>query len=518
MRNQLKISAVLLSLLVLGGCLDNPLDISNPNERTAESWWQTKDDAVNATNGLYAILYSGGLWGRNRYDFWAVEDITLSRSPASNIQNAARGIVTDYNYGGFLGGMWTDPWQGVFRANQVIDRVPAMNLDAATTDMMVAQAKFIRAMMFFQETLLFGDIPVILKEVDASTQPPFTPQADVYAQIIQDATDAAAVLPWVWDGSDKGRATKGGALALAAEANMMLNNWQAAATLLQQIVDSNQYQLLPDFKNLFTIPEGEQSAESLFEVAFGDQNDATAGANGNVNPRLVGPQTGECAQCGSLGFSDQQPSQWGFDLFFTDGSGPYPNNWDPRMDATIFWNKPGGEDVFGVPFDVRYAVTGPGGGPGYYVTDLDHTYFLKKYEEYWKTQLTDFANPINYKVYRLGQIYMMLAECDVELNQIPDAKAAVDIVRARAGVTPMPSGLSQDSARMYVNREFARETFWEGHDRRAYLTRHNWMTKEYFASRNPFTAAQWVNGKNNLLPIPQTEMDLNPNAVQNPGW
>ena len=518
MRTELKLSAALLGLVALTGCLDNPLDVTNPNQITTETFWKTQADAVNATNGLYAILYSRGMWGRNRYDFWGRSDVIMSRSPAGNIQAALRGVVTDYNYTGFLSGIWNDPYQGVFRANQVIARVPKMSLDATVTSTLVAQAKFIRALMYFHQTLIFKNIPLILDEVDANFQPKFTPQADVYKQVIKDASDAAAVLPWVWTGADKGRATKGAALALAAEANMMLGNWQAAADMLQQIVDSNQYHLLPNYVDLFTIPAGEQSVESLFEVAFGDQNAYIGGAYGNIWPRLIGPQTGNCSTCGSLGFSDQQPTQWAFDLFFQDGSGPYPTNEDPRLDVSIFWNRPGGMDVFGTAFATRYAKTGPGGGAGYYDQDLNHTFFFKKYQEYWLTQLANFANPINYKIYRMGQIYIMLAEARVELGNVAAAKAAVDVVRARAGVPPMPAGLIQDSARMYVNREAARELFAEGHTRLAYLLRHNWLTKAYLTPRNPFHASQFVDGHNDYMPIPQPEMNLNPNAVQNPGW
>ena len=344
---------------------------------------------------------------------------------------------------------------------------------------------------------------------------PFKPQAEALALVIQDATEAAAALPWTWSGADKGRATKGAALALLAEVKMMQGKWAEAATALQQIVDSNQYSLLPNYADLFKIPEGEQSAESLFEVAFGDINAVTAGAYGNINPRLIGPSSGAGS---SLGFNDIQPNDWAFQLFFEGPGTSYPNNPDPRLDATIFWNKPGGMDVFGSPFATRYRNTGPNGGPGFRDTDLDHTYFWKKYEEYWRTSLTDFANPINYKIYRLGTIYTMLADARAMTGNLVAAKAAIDVVRARAGVQPMPAGLSADSVKGFINHEDLRENMWEGHGRLRFLKSHGLFNKAYLSKMNPFHAQLFDDVKNQTIPIMQTEMNRDPNARQNSGW
>jgi hypothetical protein len=507
--------AALTTLVAVGGCLDNSLDIVNPNEATLESFWQTEPQAIAAGNSVYFIPYTRGMWGRNRYWMWGRTDAYMSRSPASAIQNAVRGIITDYNYGGFLSGMWDDPWAGIFRANQVLARVPEMDINQAVKTRIVAETKFLRGLFYFHQTLLFGDIPIITEPADASTEMVWKPKAEALAQVVKDAGEAAQDLPWTWSGADKGRATKGGALALLAEAYMHQGKWSEAATALQQIVDSNQYQLLANYANNWRIPEGEQSAESLFEVAFGDINAVTAGVYGNINPRLIAPSSGAGS---SIGFNDIQPNDWAFMLFFEGPGLSYPNNPDPRLDATIFWNKPGGMDVFGMPFAQRYRNTGPGGGPGFRDTDLDHTYFWKKYQEYWKTQLTDFANPINFKVYRLGQIYVMLGEARAELGQLGPAKAAIDVIRARAGVQPMPSGLSADSVKGFINHEDLRENMWEGHGRLSYLKRHGFFNKAYLTPRNPFHAALFDNVKNQYIPIPQAEMNRNPNAVQNAGW
>lgn len=511
--------AAAAALLPLGGCMDNGLDIINPNERTLESFWQTPQDAIDGGNALYFIPYSRGLWGRNRYWMWARTDAYMSRSPAGNIQNAVRGIITDYNYTGFLSGIWEDPYVGIFRANTILAKVGQMEadgkIDSALKTRIFAETKFLRGLFYFHQTLLFGDCPLITETIDALYKPTWNTEAEILAQVVKDATEAAADLPWTWSGADKGRATKGAALALAAEAYMMQKKWSEAATALQQIVDSNQYQLLPVYADLWRIPSGEQSAESLFEVAFGDIDQQSAGVRGNINPRLIAPSSGTGS---SVGFNDIQPNDWAFGLFFEGPGNSYPNNPDPRLDATIFWNKPGGMDVFGIPFAQRYATTGPGGGPGFRDTDLNHTYFWKKGQEYWLTRLTNFANPINYKIYRLGTIYTMLAEARAELGQLDAARNAVNVVRARAGAQPMPAGLSADSVKGFVNHEDLRENMWEGHHRLRFLKSHGLFNKAYLSQMNPFHAQLFDDVKNQYIPIPNVEMDRNPNAVQNTGW
>jgi starch-binding outer membrane protein, SusD/RagB family len=512
--HKIKILAPLAAVLLATGCLDNPLNLDNPNQRTVEAFWQSEGDALAGMSAVYRTLYNNGTYGRNRYWMWGRTDTYMSRSPAGAIQNSVRGIITDYNYGGFLGGMWTDPWQGIFRANQVIHHVPAMEIAGALKERLVAEAKFIRALYHFEHVLLFGDVPIVTEMLDASAAPEFRPAADVYAHVIKDATEAAAVLPWRYTGSDIGRATRGGALALAAEAHMMLGQWNQAVPLLQQIVGSGQYQLLPNFADLFRIPQGEHSVESLFEVAFGDNNDESQGARGNVNPRLVGPSSGRGS---ALGFNDIQPTQWAFEQFFAEPGRSYPDNPDPRLDATVFWNKPGGMDVFGMPFHLRYRDTGPGGGGGFRDTDLDHTYFFKKYQEYWLPQLTNFSNPINLKIYRYGGVLLMLAEALTEVGDVGAAAQHLNTLRARVGLPAVPA-MNQAEMREWINREFVLELMWETGNRMKYLKRHNLLNKEYLTPRNPFHGSLFINGKNELIPIMQTEIDRNPNARQNPGW
>jgi starch-binding outer membrane protein, SusD/RagB family len=494
--------APLAALSLAVGCMDNPLDIYNPNQRTVEQFWQDEGDALAAMNAVYRTLLEDGTYGRNRYWVWARTDTYMSRSPATNILNFTRSVVTNLA-DGMLNGMWNHPWQGVFRANQIIHNVPNITaMTPAVRDRIMAEARFIRALYHFEQAVVFGDVPIITEPAAVEDQPVFRPEADVYAAVIADAMAAAPSLAWKYTGADIGRVTRGGALALAADAHMMRKEWSQAVTLLNQIVASGQYSLLPDYGALFQLPSGENSVESLFEVQFGDDAMTTLGARGNINPRLVGPQ--------QVGFSDTQLTEWGFQQFFAE-FGPRPENPDPRLFWTSFWNQPGGMDVFGRDFAVRYP-------NGFREANVDHTYFWKKGQEYWRDRLTDFFNPINLKIYRYGGVLLMLAEALVEDNKPAEAAVPLNLVRARVGLPPVPNDLGQAEMRQRVNHELIMEMSWEHSTRLKYLKRQGLLTKEYLTPRNPAHAAVFTNGKSERLPIPQAEIDRNPNAQQNPGW
>lgn len=499
--HMLKVIVALALALPAAACMENALEINNPNQRTTETFWQNEADALAGMNAVYRTLFNDGTYGRNRYFVWARTDTYMSRSPATNILNFSRSVVTSLA-DGFLVGMWEHPWQGVFRANQVIQNVPNINMTPAVRDRVVAEARFIRALYHFEQALVFGDVPIITELAAKDDQPAFRPEADVYKFVAEEGVAAAAALQWTYTGANIGRATRGGALALAADAHMMRGEWSQAATLLQQIVASGQYSLLPQYRHLFTIPEGENSAESLFEVQFGDNQMTTLGARGNINPRLVGPQ--------GPAFSDVQITEWGFNHFFAEG-GPRPSNPDPRLEWTVFWNRPGGMDVFGRDFASRYP-------NGFRETNRDQTYFWKKYQEYWRTSLADFDNPINLKVYRYGMTLLMLADALNESGNTAGAAAPLNQVRARVGLPPVPAGLTQVQMRERINREFILETSWEHSTRLKYLKRHKLLNKSYLETRNPHHAAVFVDGKAERIPIPQSEIDRNPNAKQNPGW
>ena len=215
------------------------------------------------------------------------------------------------------------------------------------------------------------------------------------------------------------------------------------------------------------------------------------GTRGLNIAKLVGPPT--------IGFTDVQPTEWYFQQFFT---GPEP---DPRVYITLFFN---GMDVYGEPFAERYPT-------GFKDTDLDHTYFWKKYGEYWLT-FQDWDAAVNYKVIRFAEVLLSQAEALNEAGQTAAAAEPLNLVRARVGLPDVPTTLTQAEMRQAIEHEFLMEFGWEN-KRLAYLKRHDMFNRAMLLTHDP-DFEFFVDGKAELLPIPQTEVDLNPQVEQNPGW
>ncbi|HEY7771517.1 RagB/SusD family nutrient uptake outer membrane protein, partial [Longimicrobium sp.] len=211
--------------------------------------------------------------------------------------------------------------------------------------------------------------------------------------------------------------------------------------------------------------------------------------------KMMGP-------CG-VGFCDGEPRQWYVDEFRKETT--TAGGTDPRLDATLFYNRPGGMDVYGTPFATRY---------GNRLGDE----FWKKFGEYYKTD-QDWDNPVNVEVMRLGGVLLLHAEALTENNQVELARPLVNRVRARAGLAPLAAGMSQAAMRAEIEHQILLELGLEN-ERWLWLARQGWLTDAgritTLRARDPDFDAFAPHRA--LLPIPSTETNLNPNVKQNPGW
>jgi len=476
---------------MLAGCAD--LDLTDPNQRTVDTFWQSQADAVQGINATYRGLQENGGYGRwLQFATDARSDIGLSRSPWGDLANFTKSVLSSYDFE-VNRELWQHHYQTIFRANQVIAYVPAIQMDAATRDRIVGEAKFIRALMYFNLAVLYGNVPMVLEPPKPTDRPEQAAEAAVWAQVEKDASEAAAMLPTSYSGADVGRATRGAALALLGRAQLQEKKWAASAATFQQVIGLG-YTLTPAYINNFT-ESGDNNAETIFEVQFGGPEVLAAGSRGQNIIKMMGP-------CG-VGFCDSEPTQWFVQQLSQETTmGGQP---DPRKDATVFYNRPGGMDVYGTPFAERYA-------------DRLGDAFWRKYGEWYKT-FQDWDNPVDVKVIRLGGVLLMAADAQNEAGNPGAAKALVDQVRARAGVAALPGGLSQAQMRDRIEHEIIMELGLEN-ERFFWLKRHDWLTdpakiailKTHDADFNFFDPHRA------LLPIPSTETNLNPNVQQNPGW
>lgn len=483
------------ALLLAAGCTE--LEVTNPSQRTTDTFWKDANDAILALNAAYGATQANGVFGR-WYHFVsdARTDIARSRSPWTDLQNWTKTVLVTPDFGPNQD-VWNQHYQALYRANQVIANVPEIEMDAALEERIVAEATFIRALLHYNLWLFYGNVPVMTSVMKPGEYPATTPAAQVLEAVAADAQAAAAVLPVSYSGADVGRATHGAALALLARVQLQQKDWATAANTFQQVRDLGVYQLAPTYEENFTMA-GENNVESVFQIQYGGPEVLAQGTRGLNIAKMVGPPT--------IGFTDVQPTEWYFNQFFVE-SGQLTDP-DPRIWNTLFYNAPGGMDVYGQPFDVRYP-------NGFAEKDVDHAYFWKKYGEYWLT-FQDWDAALNYTVIRFAEVLLSQADALNEAGQTAAAAAPLNLVRARVGLTPVPNTLTQAEMRARIEHEFLMEFGWEN-KRLPYLKRHDVFNKATMLPHDP-DAEFFDDGKAQYLPIPQTEVDLNPQVEQNPGW
>lgn len=485
----------------VAACAD--LTLTDPNRQTTNTFWLTQSDALAGMTATYNGLQRIGTFGRwGVFAFDIRSDIGYSDSPWGELANFNKFAIANYDFE-VNNHLWRHHYETIYRANQVIQKVPGINMDAALRSRIVGEAKFVRALLYSNLANLYGNVPLQLDADNPAARPSTVTEAQVWAQVEKDLREASAVLPLSYGAADRGRPTRGAADALLGRALLQQRKWAEARVELLKVVNNEAavgYTLMPNYGDNFTVA-GNNNAESVFEIQMSNFQPDLNQVGLNIG-KFVGP-------CG-IGFCDGKPTRWFFDQFFIDSTATVPRRHDPRADYTFFWNKPG-EVVFGVPFETRYGV----GSTAIY---------WKKWTTYWK-DFQDFDEPLNFRVIRYADVLLMLAEAENEANPTTGAAAAkpyVDRVRARVQLAPLAAAAvaSQAAMRDAILRERLLE-FGLEQSRWRDLRRHRLMDtqaevdvlKTHDSEFNSFQL-----NKSELLPIPQSEINTNRNARQNPGY
>jgi starch-binding outer membrane protein, SusD/RagB family len=521
MHSRIKLVAALGILTVVLACNDKqflteqPFDFIGPT-----NFYRNAGDALAAINGVYAdFINSTGdnYYGRNFV--MLVEyptEMFTSRLSATNERSQPDNYSIPLSHS-YVQSVWASAYDAINRANAVLDHVPSINMDVPLRDRIVAEAKFLRALHYFNLVRLFGDVPLKLHETNGldSLALPRSPAADVYAQIVKDLQDAIAVLPSAktYTGTDIGRASRGAAKTLLAKVYLQragtgvgtAADWQSSLDLSRQVQADGDYSLVPDFKSLFDFIGGtvkEQNSEVIFDI----QNIRAPGLGGRISSHMAANATAPFLGASTNG-SFEAESIW-FHSFRAD---------DKRRDGTFVfsWNR-GGTTV---TWDETKTASQP------YASE---TPFPRKFLD---PQMTGTgAEEPNYIILRYAEVLLMTAEAANEVSGGPTAEAyaAINAVRARAGIPALTPGLSHDLFRDSVFVERRWELALEGPN--GYFdSQRNWAwakarVEQSMAHANSKTSKfpKANNGpipdKYKLMPIPQRARDLNPLLTQNPGW
>jgi hypothetical protein len=488
----IKYISFLLLLLSLVSC-KKYLDKAPLGTINSSNFFQTSDDAINAINAAYQPLQRPKLYNMRMWtsDIYAGNSVVGAGGGTDGIETVQEAnFTTDPSNSGVLD-LYRGPYPGILYCNLVIQNVPGINMDTTLRNRIVGEAKFLRANYYFILARFFGDVPLILKPQIPSDNlyPARTPKTQVYQQIIQDLKDAANLLPRreSYSGSDIGRASKGAAIGTLAKVYLTLGDYTDAVPLCQQVTALG-YTLNTNYADNFD-PTHKNTSESLFEVQyngsttygfFDDLNQAswTSTFMGPRNTTFVG---------GAYGWN--QPTQ---EFINSYESG------DVRKDLTVLYQ--GCPDFAGNVYLSSYSTTGYNVRKFLVPTSVSPQY---------NTSAEDFP------VLRYADILLMEAEALNELGQTSQASAPLNLVRARAGLPNINTGLSQSDFRTAVLHERRIELAFEG-QRWFDLIRIN--NGQYGLNFLQSIGKTNVTSKNLLMPIPQAELDANPNLKQNPGY
>nr|WP_315187339.1 RagB/SusD family nutrient uptake outer membrane protein [uncultured Flavobacterium sp.] len=456
----------------------------------SENYFNSKSDYDNALIAAYDLLqssYVNVLLGE------IASDNTLaggeSQTDVIGFQQIDDMIHTPVNSN--LRDIWNWMFAGVQRANYILEFKDRTDFEGK--NQIIAEARFLRAYYHFELVKWFGPIPMNGdKRFSAGEEKtiPRSPVADVYASIEADlifASENLAAIP-----SQKGRATKGAALALLGKAYLYQDKFTQAASTLERVISSSSYSLVTDYNTIFE-DEGENGLESVFEVQYTDKEGAGFGclqcSEGNVAVGFSGPRN----YTGNLftsGFSFNVPTQEVVDAFEVG---------DNREAVAI------------LDIAAWAAATGASAGEGY-----EHTgYFNRKYIPRKRSADAqgdlNLTNPNNYRAIRYADVLLMAAEA-YNRSGLDDAKARgyLNQVRRRA-FGDMNHDISASGAALtdFIWAERRVELVGEGH--------------RFFDLVRTGKAAQeidgFVAGKNELFPIPIEEIQFaNGNWAQNPGY
>lgn len=483
---------MVLAAALIVSCSDDFLEKAPLDSINTDNYFQNEEDAIAAINGAYQPLQWPKLYNMR---IWTTDIMAGNSIVGAGGGDDGRetqdmmNFVTATDNPGVLD-LWRGPAPGILRCNIVLQKVPAMDIDDALKNRVLGEAHFLRGLYYFILVQMFGDVPLITEpQVPGDDMRPFrTDKAEVYALIIDDLETAMNLLPEksAYASNDLGRASKGAATGLLAKVHLVLGNYNEVVELTNA-VSALGYRLNQHYAENFDVLN-KNSQESLFEIQYTGNAGEDFWANENQSSWLstfTGPRG-----------SDMVAGGWGWNQPTREFVDAYEAG-DLRKDVTILYE--GCPDFDGMAYDKAYSMTG---------------YNLRKFLVPKSVAPTHDNNPMNFPVLRYADVLLMKAEALNELGRTSEAETPLNEVRARAGL-PAVKGLDKAAFREKVLHERRMELAFEG-QRWFDLIRVD--DGQYGLDFLHGIGKSNAGTKHLLWPIPQKEIDANPNLTQNPGY
>ena len=454
--NKLMLVLSAVGLSACSGVLDVP-PTSSVNSATAIA---DAAGARAALAGAYSGLQAAGLYGHTIVDWTDVLSDNLRHvGTFDNYADADNHLVRSDNFS--VASIWNAAYDEINRANQLLDKVPNVpDLDPAERDEILGEAYFLRALEYHNLVKLWGGgqlgAPLRLAPVTSAADANTISRSSVAETYTQILADLAQAEQLITAGPEQTRqASLGAAYAIESRVRLYQGDWAGAEAAAAQ-VEGMGYSLAANFSDLFDAT-GSNTPEDIFRVTFTPTQSQSVGFY--YLPKALGGRYEDAPTTGVAGII----------AAFDPASGGNIANYHPT-DARGIWS-------------ISRSGT--------------------------RTYAAKFRNPSgdeDIHVIRLAEVILIRAEALAMLNRLPEAVAEYNRLRVRAGVAADPNtGLTQAGVLAAIARERRLELAFEG-DRWPDLV------------RTGQALALGVSATQTLLPIPQAELDVAPNLVQNPGY
>ncbi|WP_342328338.1 RagB/SusD family nutrient uptake outer membrane protein [Pedobacter sp. FW305-3-2-15-E-R2A2] len=441
-----------------------------------DKFYKTEADANAALNGVISIMQLQQYYGRT---VWVVNDLTGDQMkvglPQTNRPELYSQTYTSTN--GEISNWWNNSYVLINRANDMIGNVAGGPIAEGAKNNLLGNARFLRALAYFDLVRSFGEVPLLLKATEGTDdlRPSRSPLKAVYEQIVLDLkfAEANCVTEDKIPAALKGRVSSGAASALLAKvyltrasgAAAIATDYQDALAACNKVIalSPGVYTLLP-FAEVFNPDKKAANKEEIFTVQFG-----LAPNVGTITPRMHLPKA-------------VAPFD-GNEAFYVENAFALSySSTDLRKAATI-----------GV------------------VPNTANFYYLKFTDP--SRQGNSARN--NWVILRYADVLLMQSEAMNQINSAdPNKFNGINAVRNRAGLLPlsMVTTPGKDEFVTALVEERGWEFAAEG-QRRYDLLRLGRMKQQQLKLHNIVLDDKYL-----LMPVPETERTLNPNLSQNTGF
>jgi len=465
----------ILALLLFCASCEEQLNEVPENFITSSNFFNTETEAFAALVGVYQVL--GTIYDNNGIIVFG----DMAANTAAQFPGGAElGVYDFYQVGAqdpSLLSIWRSSYQGINRANTLIENIVKADMEDSKKEQFIGEAKTLRALHYFNLVRIFGGVPLVVDAVSSleGLAVPRNSEDEIFAQIIQDLKDAEVVCSDTPE--SPGRVSKLVATSFLSKVYLTVKDYTNAAESSSRVIQSGNYQLWTNFSDAFTV-ENEDGKETIFSAQY------LAGAVGTNIHSYVSPQSLDPFYQGGRAFGVYIAADELIESFETG---------ETRAEGTI-WSE-------------------------VYVASVDSTVQLRatmfsKYSD----EIFDIPNiasgSINFPIIRYSDILLVFAEAENELNPVSTlALESLNKVHRRAFAYSPNDASPVDLISTSQNE--LRELIWTERFKELALEGHQWFDLK---RTDRLVGELGIEDFKQVYPIPQNELDTNPNMEQNPGY